>query len=624
MPFTLLYLPSFPRKITAMAGRIRDEDVAYVRDHSPIDEVVADYVQLKNAGGGQKKGLCPFHDEKSPSFHVTPSKGYFHCFGCQTGGDVIAFVMKMDHITFTETIERLAERIGYQLRYDESGSSDRPSVNRSRLVAANTAAMKFYQEQLGLPGPAQIGRDFIQKKGFTKADADQFQVGYAPDEWDALYKHLTALGYTQEELSTAGLIKESARGTQIDRYRNRVMWPVKDISGDVVGFGARKLAGDDVDQGPKYLNTSETPLYKKSQLLYGLDVAKKEIAKKRQVVIVEGYTDVMAAHLAGVTTAVATCGTAFGDEHIRVIRRLLMDDDAFRGEVIFTFDGDAAGQKAALRAFDDDQKFVAQTFVAVASNGMDPNELRQSGGDEAVRDLIARRVPLFEFAIKSVINNYDTATPEGRVTALNQVAPLIGKIKDASLRPEYIRSLAGWLGMDTDTVSQAVKRVAGKSNTPLPDQPASQVNLKDPLLMLEREVLKAKLQVPEMIADWGSLEPNAFTFPPYAALRDAINQGDGDTAKLIEAAPDDYRYLITELTVEPIRTTGEVSDRYVVSIFARLREVAISRQIAEIKSTLQRLNPVENEAEYTKMFTELVALEATKRVQKELAIGDLI
>ena len=607
-----------------MAGRIRDEDVTYVREHSAIDEVVADYVQLKNAGGGQKKGLCPFHDEKSPSFHVTPSKGYFHCFGCQTGGDVIAFVMKMDHITFTETIERLAERIGYQLRYDETGSSDRPSVNRSRLVAANTAAMKFYQEQLNLPGSAQAGRDFIQKKGFTKADCDQFQVGYAPDEWDALTKHLTALGYTQEELNAAGLSKESARGTQIDRYRNRVIWPVKDISGDVVGFGARKLASDEVDQGPKYLNTSETPIYKKSQLLYGLDVAKKEIAKKRQVVIVEGYTDVMAAHLAGITTAVATCGTAFGDDHIRVIRRLLMDDDAFRGEVIFTFDGDAAGQKAALRAFDDDQKFVAQTFVAVASNGMDPNELRQTGGDEAVRDLIARRVPLFEFAIKSVIKNYDTTTPEGRVSALNQVAPLIGKIKDSSLRPEYIRSLAGWLGMDTDTVSQAVKRVAGKSNTPLPNVPAGQVNLKDPLLMLEREVLKAKLQVPEMIADWSALEPLAFTYPPYAALRSAIDNGDGDTNKLLESAPEDYKHLITELTVEPIRTDGEVSDRYVVSIFARLREVAISRQIAEIKSTLQRLNPVENEADYTQMFTELVALEATKRVQKELAIGESV
>ncbi len=605
-----------------MAGRIKDEDVAHVRDHTPIDEVVGEYVQLKNAGGGQKKGLCPFHDEKSPSFHVTPSKGYFHCFGCQTGGDVIAFVMKMDHISFTETIERLAERIGYQLHYDESGPSDRPSVNRSRLVAANTAAMKFYQEQLGLPGPAQVGREFLQKKGFTKEDADQFQVGYAPDEWDALNKHLTGLGYTTEELTTAGLIKESARGTNIDRYRNRVMWPVKDISGDVVGFGARKLAGDDVDQGPKYLNTSETPIYKKSSLLYALDVAKKEIAKKRQVVIVEGYTDVMAAHLAGVTTAIATCGTAFGDAHIKIIRQLLMDDDAFRGEVIFTFDGDAAGQKAALRAFEDDQKFVAQTYVAIAQNGMDPNELRQSGGDEAVRDLIARRVPMFEFAIKSTIAKYDTATPEGRVTALNQVAPLLGKIKDSSLRPEYIKSLAGWLGMDTDTVAQAVKRVAGKSNTPLPNIPASQVNLKEPLLMLEREVLKAKLQVPDMIADWSALEPAAFTYPPYAALRAAIDIGNGDTSKLIDGASEDYKHLITELTVEPIRMDGEVSDKYVVSIFARLREVAISRQIAEIKSTLQRLNPVENEAEYTKIFTELVALEATKRVQKELAIGD--
>jgi DNA primase len=605
-----------------MAGRIKDEDVAHVRDHTPIDEVVSEYVQLKNAGGGQKKGLCPFHDEKSPSFHVTPSKGYFHCFGCQTGGDVIAFVMKMDHISFTETIERLAERIGYQLHYDESGPSERPSVNRSRLVAANTAAMKFYQEQLGLPGPAQAAREFIQKKGFTKADADQFQVGYAPDEWDALNKHLTALGYTTEELTTAGLIKESARGTNIDRYRNRVMWPVKDISGDVVGFGARKLAGDDVDQGPKYLNTSETPIYKKSSLLYGLDVAKKEIAKKRQVVIVEGYTDVMAAHLAGVTTAIATCGTSFGDAHIKIIRQLLMDDDAFRGEVIFTFDGDAAGQKAALRAFEDDQKFVAQTYVAIAQNGMDPNELRQSGGDEAVRDLVARRVPMFEFAIKSTIAKYDASTPEGRVTALNQVAPLLGKIKDSSLRPEYIKSLAGWLGMDTDTVAQAVKRVAGKSNTPLPNVPPSQVNLKDPLLMLEREVLKAKLRVPDMIADWSALEPGAFTHPQYAALRAAIDSGNGDTAKLIEGATEDYKHLITELTVEPIRMDGEVSDKYVVSIFARLREVAISRQIAEIKSTLQRLNPVENEAEYSKIFTELVALEATKRVQKELAIGD--
>jgi DNA primase len=605
-----------------MSGRIRDEDVTYVRDHSAIDEVVGDYVQLKNAGGGQKKGLCPFHDEKSPSFHVTPSKGYFHCFGCQQGGDVIAFIMKLEHLTFTETVERLAERIGYTLRYDGTGNAPTSGVNRSRLVAANTAAAGFYRAALMLPGPAQIGRDFLAKRGFDKAAAETFGVGYAPDEWDALYKTLRGQGFSDLELSTAGLSKEGTKGP-IDRFRNRLVWPIKDITGDVVGFGARKLAGDDVDQGPKYLNTAETPLYKKSQILYGLDLAKKEIAKKRQVVIVEGYTDVMAAHLAGITTAVATCGTAFGDEHIRIIRRLLMDDDSFRGEVIFTFDGDAAGQKAALRAFDDDQKFVAQTFVAVEPNGMDPCELRQTKGDEAVRDLIARRVPLFEFAMKSVISQYDISTAEGRVSALNQVVPLIGKIRDASLRPEYMRLVAGWLGLETDTVASAIRRVGTAAPSGGLAKPAA--NLNDPVLALEREVLKIRLQMPAMAAAWSELEPNAFTWTPYLVLRQQIDQlPDMDIPNLLERTEiAEVRALITELTVEPIRTDREVSERYITSIFARLREVALTRAIAEIKSNLQRLNPIENEAEYNATFAELVAKEAIRRSQKELALGEI-
>jgi len=601
-----------------MAGRIKDEDVTYIRDHSPIDDVVADYVQLKNAGGGQKKGLCPFHDEKSPSFHVTPSKGYFHCFGCQVGGDVIAFIMKLEHLTFTETVERLADRIGYTLRYEAGSINAGPSINRSRLVAANTAASNFYQEQLQLPA-AQHGRDFLTKRGFDRDAAKNFNVGYAPDEWDGLYKELKGKGFTDEELNLAGLVKEGSKG-MIDRYRNRLIWPVKDISGDVVGFGARKLASDEVDTGPKYLNSPETPVYKKNAILYGLDMAKKEIAKSRQVVIVEGYTDVMAAHLAGVTTAVATCGTAFGDEHIRIIRRLLMDADAFRGEVIFTFDGDAAGQKAALRAFEDDQKFVAQTFVAVEPNGMDPCELRQAHGDDAVRNLVARRVPLFEFAIKSIIANYDITSAEGRVNALNQVAPLIGRIRDASLRPEYVRLLAGWLGMEVDIVSTAVKR----SGKPSDIQSDKRVNLTDPVLVLEREVLKVKLQLPTMAHSWVDLEPAAFSFPLYASLRTLIdNQKEFSTQDLLEKCDsDELKSLITELTVEPIRTDGEVSDRYITSIFARLREVALSRSIAEIKSTLQRLNPVENDAQYQEIFGQLVGMEAARRVQKELALGE--
>ena len=601
-----------------MAGRIKDEDVTHIRDHSPIDEVVGDYVQLKNAGGGQKKGLCPFHDEKSPSFHVTPSKGYFHCFGCQVGGDVIAFIMKLEHLTFMETVERLADRIGYTLRYESGGVSTGPSINRSRLVAANTAASIFYQEQLQLPA-AQHGRDFLTKRGFDRDAAKNFNVGYAPDEWDGLYKNLKGKGFTDEELNLAGLVKEGTKG-MIDRYRNRLIWPVKDISGDVVGFGARKLASDEVDTGPKYLNSPETPVYKKNQILYGLDMAKKEIAKSRQVVIVEGYTDVMAAHLAGVTTTVATCGTAFGDEHIRIIRRLLMDADAFRGEVIFTFDGDAAGQKAALRAFEDDQKFVAQTFVAVEPNGMDPCELRQAHGDDAVRNLVARRVPLFEFAIKSVIANYDITAAEGRVNALNQVAPLIGKIRDASLRPEYVRLLAGWLGMEVDIVSTAVKR-SGGTNSATSDK---RINLTDPVLVLEREVLKVRLQLPTLSHSWVDLEPTAFSFPLYNQLRAGIdNQTEFNIQELIDKAEsDELKSLITELTVEPIRTDGEVSDRYITSIFARLREVALSRAIAEIKSTLQRLNPVENDAQYQEIFGQLVGMEAARRVQKELALGE--
>jgi DNA primase len=601
-----------------MAGRIKDTDVAHVRDHSPIDDVVGDYVQLKGAGGGQKKGLCPFHDEKSPSFHVTPSKGYFHCFGCQVGGDVIAFIMKLEHLTFTETVERLADRIGYTLTYEAGGTTTGPSINRSRLVAANLAAATYYQEQLQLP-EAQHGRDFLTKRGFDRDAAKNFGVGFAPDQWDSLFKFLKGKGFTEEELMLAGLVKEGTKGP-IDRYRNRLIWPVKDISGDVVGFGARKLASDEVDQGPKYLNSPETPIYKKNQILYGLDMAKKEISKTRQVVIVEGYTDVMAAHLAGVTTAVATCGTAFGDEHIRIIRRLLMDADAFRGEVIFTFDGDAAGQKAALRAFEDDQKFVAQTFVAVEKSGMDPCELRQEQGDAAVRELIARRVPLFEFAIKSVIAAYDITAPEGRVNALNQVAPLIGKIRDASLRPEYVRLLAGWLGMEVDIVSTAVKRSGSRNE----NSQAAPVNLTDPILVLEREVLKVKLQISDLASSWVDLELNAFSYPAYDGLRKVIDSADNFTTEslLEKCDSDEMKSLVTELTVEPIRTDGEVSDRYITSIIARLREVALSRSIAEIKSTLQRLNPVENDEQYQEIFGQLVAMEAARRIQKELALGE--
>ena len=599
-------------------GLIRNEDVAYLRENVRIDEVIGDYVSLKQAGGDQKKGLCPFHDEKSPSFNVTLSKGYFHCFGCGKGGDVIKFLMEIDHISFVEAIEKLANRINYQLTYEGGKSNYQPGL-KSRLIAANTAAQKFYQEQLNTNPSAQVGREFLMKRGFDREACESFGVGYAPDDWDQLTKFLRGQGFTNEELDLAGLSKEGQKG-MIDRFRNRLIWPIRNITGEVVGFGARKLSED--DQGPKYLNTSETPIYKKSQVLYGLDRAKKEIATKRQVVVVEGYTDVMAAHLAGVTTAVATCGTAFGDDHIKILRNLLMDDDSFRGEVIFTFDGDAAGQKAALRAYEDDQKFITQTFVAVEPNGLDPCELRQEHGDASLRDLIASRIPLFEFAIRTELKKHDLQTAEGRVNALAAAAPMVANIKNKVLRPEYIKQLAGWLGMDIEPVMSAVAQLAGKGSTAKVAENTVgnwRPNPAEPTLILEREVLKAKLQMSELALGWNELPANAFSHPAYQALRGAIDAG----ANLDSIQNDDLKSLFTELTVEPIRVDGEISDKYVESIVARLHEVAITRTISDTKSKLQRINPTENESEYQQLFTELVTLESQRRTLRDKALGSI-
>ncbi|GAA4656358.1 DNA primase [Arthrobacter cryoconiti] len=446
-----------------MAGLIKREDIDEVRTRTDLKEVVDAYVTLKSAGIGSFKGLCPFHDERSPSFHVRPQMGYFHCFGCQESGDVISFVQKMDHIPFSEAVEKLAGRIGFELHYEDGGSGPRREDvgRRQRLLDAHKIAGEFFQAQLLTPGAA-TGRAFLQERGFERSAAEHFGVGYSPQGWDALLKYLSGKGFTQEELKLTGMFSEGQRGIY-DRFRGRLMWPIRDIAGDTVGFGARKLFDD--DQGPKYLNTPETVLYKKSSVLYGIDLAKRNIASKRQLVVVEGYTDVMACHLAGVDTAVATCGTAFGADHIKVARRLLSDDGT-GGEIVFTFDGDAAGQKAALKAFDEDQRFVAQTFVAVEPSGADPCELRQRRGDEAVHSLIRSRRPLFEFAIRSTLAKFDLSTVEGRVSGLRASAPVVAAIRDASTRMGYSQELAGWLGIaDPNEVMRAVKGAEKRAQT---------------------------------------------------------------------------------------------------------------------------------------------------------------
>lgn len=609
-----------------MAGRIRDDDVALVRERAKIDDIVREYVTLKAAGGGSLKGLCPFHDERSPSFHVTPSRGMWYCFGCGEGGDVLAFVQKIDHLSFAEVVEKLAVKTGVELRYVEGGAAiNKQQGQRTRLIEAHKIAAAFYVEQLLTPD-AQIGRTFLTERGFAAEAAKHFGVGFAPKSWDALTGHLRGKGFTDQELMAGGLVSQGNRGVY-DRFRGRLVWPIRDLGGEVIGFGARKLFDD--DEGPKYLNTPESPLYKKSQVLYGIDLARKDISKSQQAVIVEGYTDVMACHLAGVTTAVATCGTSFGAEHIKILRRLLMDDDQMRGEVIFTFDGDAAGQKAALRAFEEDQRFVTQTFVAIEGAGLDPCDLRLSQGDAAIRALVESRVPLFQFAIKSIIAGYDLNNAEGRIAALKEAAPVVAKIRDTALRPEYSRLLAGWLGLAVETVTKAVGQ-SGRSAPPV--RPGPPTGQRDPGLVVEREALKCVLQQPAAVVDWyESVEPSAYTHASAQGVHAAIMRAGGPTAELaglawVDAvlevcADDEDRRIVRELSVEPLPAQSGYDAHYAASVIARLLELDASRRVEEVKGNLQRTDPVEQAGEHQRIFGELLALEEYRRSLRRGTMG---
>ena len=663
-----------------MTGRIRDEDIALVRERSAIDEVVGEYLQLRSAGGGSLKGLCPFHDEKTPSFNVTPARGLWYCFSCSEGGDVIKFVQRIDNLGFTEAVERLANRAGIDLRYEQGGHiPGQEQSQRRRLIEAHKAAAEFYAEQLDSPA-ALAGRDFLSSRGFELADAQHFGVGYAPAEWESLTRHLRGRGFTEQELLAGGLASQGRRGL-IDKFRGRLIWPIADLTGEVIAFGARKLAAS--DDGPKYLNTPETPLFKKSSVLYGAHLAKRDIAQRRQAVLVEGYTDVMACHLAGITTAVATSGTSFGDGHVTILRRLLMDESQFRGEVIFTFDGDAAGQRAALRAFSMEEKFVTQTFVAVQGDGLDPCDLRLKQGDAAVRDLIAQRVPLFEFAIRSALHEHNLETAEGRLAALDAAAPIVGRIKDKGLRRLYAVNLDRWLGMMDESfvldrvmahgaqpdrpssrpgggegrgtaarysgnggqarpgqasAGQASQGGAGPSGAGQSGQSPSRsaYDQHDPVVNVERQALKLAIQRPALCGPlFDEMSSSVFTVPAHAAVCELIAANGGVASarsarewseRLRAAAPNDNaRGFVTRLAVESIEVpgaTGEPDARFAEGVLARVEELAVSRDIASIKSRLQRMSPV-TEPDYNRMFGDLVALEARKKVLSDRAAGVL-
>jgi DNA primase len=613
----------------AVAGKIKRSDIDEVRARINIADVVGDYVTLKSAGVGSMKGLCPFHDERSPSFHVRPQAGFYHCFGCGEGGDVFTFLQKMDHMSFQESIERLAGKLGYPLHYEEGGQAADTS-NRARLLLANGAAEKFFREQLLTPG-AELGRAFLGERGFDALAAEKFGVGYAPQSFDALSKHLTAQGFTIAELLEAGLLSQGDRGSY-DRFRGRLVWPIRDVTGQTIGFGARKLRED--DQGPKYLNTPETPVYHKSRVLYGLDVAKRDIARSRQVVIVEGYTDVMACHLAGITTAIATCGTAFGSDHVTVVRRVLGDSDdpaqAARGEVVFTFDPDEAGQKAASRAFAEESRFAAQTFVAVPPEGLDPCDVRIKRGDEALRNVIATKRPMYEFMIKQAMKQVDLNTVEGRGQALRSAAPIVSKIRDRVIRDGYARELAGWLGMNTEDVAREIRQgTSAPSKASLSPEASSREEApyqlsslsKDPVTALERDGLMVLLQHPDVVSHEraSAVLATQFSHAALALVRDAMlsafeHYATGQWVVTVgEEIPQALSALVGQLAVAPLPVKENQAERYCQGVTSSLLDRELLRKKAELLSVLQRSDPTHDPDTYRTLQESLVAIERERR-----------
>ena len=617
-------------------GRIPDSDIQAIRERAPIDEIVGEYVQLKPAGHDSLKGLSPFKDEKTPSFHVRPARGSYPCFSTGKGGDVFSFLMEMEQLTFPEAVEAVAEQIGYHINYQggSTGARDVKPGTRARLLAANKAAHEFYREQLESP-EAKPGRDFLLNRGFDKDTIYHFECGYAPDGWDTLTKHLLRKGFDVQELQDAGLSTMGRRGP-IDKFRRRLLWPIKDVAGNVIGFGARKLFDD--DPMGKYMNTSDTMLYHKSKVLFGLDLAKKSIATEHQTVVVEGYTDVMAMHAAGVKTAVAACGTAFGKDHMSIIRRLMLDDNYFRGELIYTFDGDEAGQKAAMRAFEGDQSFTGQSFVAVAPEGMDPCDLRLDKGDSAVRDLVASRVPMYEFVLQTLLAAYSLETAEGRLQALRRTVPVVADISDPVLQTEYARRLAGWVGWPNpgEVIAQVREEAKKPKKAKRSFSPRAQSNQptntgapllvapapNDSFLWPQREALKIALQYPDAAGDYfDGINPDAFTNDAYRQVRDAMD-AVGSVAAVssgVEWISDVAgqmrdlagRNFVSELAVEEIH--ADDIEAYADSVLSRLQEARVGDQIAQLKAQLERMRPADDERAYNALFSDLLALETARR-----------
>jgi len=582
------------------------DDIDTVRDKTDLVELAAEVTKVKRSGRSTM-AVCPFHSEKTPSLSIDGSKGLYHCFGCGKSGDVFRWVQETQGLDFSGSVEFLARRSGVTLTVDPEAARRRSQ--RESLVEATTIAVDFYKQRLKTAPDAGTARSYLRSRGYDGDVVEKFELGYSPDEWEELIGHLRDRGVRDDVMIKAGLASRSQRDSLIDRFRGRVMFPIYDVRGDAVGFGARILEGD----GPKYLNSSESPIYHKSRLLYGLNWAKSDIVRSDTSVVVEGYTDVIAMHLAGMPIAVATCGTALGEDHLDLLRR-------FSERVVLAFDADEAGAGAALRGFDRSVPGDLDLRVATLPQGKDPADVVADGEIDQLRTAIDESIPLLQFRIDAELARFDLSEPEARAKAVRGAAGVIALHPDAVTRHEYAVMVSRKTGVDMPFIDSAIRSGGRRTSAVVPDPAPETAEMaetppyRSPLYRTETELLRVLLANDARLSD-ATVSTDLFASDETAAMYGRIveiaeGSRPGDPLDLAaEIGSDDSREASTmrRLALED----RPLSDP--VELVARLQ---VGKLDAEIDITRRKLQTIDEAADaqgYSELWQRLIALEQDKR-----------
>jgi DNA primase len=541
---------------------IVDDDVVRVREATELVALAGEHLALKKSGR-RYVGLCPFHAEKTPSFSINSEQGVYYCFGCAASGDAITFVREVEHLDFVGAVERLASRAGIQLRYDDAAYSENRK-RRDRLHEAVAAAIAFYHERLMTHEDAGLARRYLRSRSYEKEAVQRFGIGYSPDGFDALSRHLEEKKFSRADITDAGLAFVNKTNRLQDAFRGRLMFPIYDAAGHAAGFGARSLDGTP----PKYKNTQETPIYQKSRLLYGLNWAKPEIVARGEVVICEGYTDVMAFVLAGVPQVVATCGTALADEHFTMLKN-------FARKVTLAYDADAAGRAAAERCYQWEQKFEVQFQVADLPAGRDPGDLWPDNAP-ALISAVERAAPFLEFRVDRLLEAGDLSTIEGRARAAGAAATLVAEHPNELVRDQYAMKLAGRLQINDDRLREAVERSRSGERPRVAAN--SQTVTTRPVDRRELDALRWAVHAPTDVS--GRLAVELFVDPlareAYGALsqwsfREAVSHSEAEVSKLLE-----------RLAVEDPIVETQPADEMVVRVVVNLVEASSQRLLTSM------------------------------------------